>query len=140
MKNQSLQDDSIFPSEEILKAALKRAYPAFTRFIQTVEAEPLDLTHQWRYYKDGKAWLCKVSHKKKTICWISVWKGFFKIAFYFADRLSSGIQELNISDSIKADFANANLIGKLRPLEADVRKLSQLPDLYTIATFKKQAK
>ena len=22
---------------------------------------------QWRYYKDGKAWLCKVQKKKKTI-------------------------------------------------------------------------
>ncbi|PKP08994.1 MAG: hypothetical protein CVU09_13085 [Bacteroidetes bacterium HGW-Bacteroidetes-4] len=37
---------------------------------------------QWRYYNDGKAWLCKVSYKKKTVFWLSVWEAYFKVAFY----------------------------------------------------------
>lgn len=139
-KIQCLKDEATYPSKEVLKAALKRAYPAFEGFIETVEAEPFELTHSWKYYKDGKSWLCKVSHKKKTMCWISIWEGFFKIGYYFTERFSEGIMELDIDDALKSAFTSAQPIGKLKPLPIDVSKKSQLTDVYALLDYKKRAK
>ena len=33
-----------------------------------------------------KAWLYKVTKKKKTICWVSIYDNKFKTGFYFSDK------------------------------------------------------
>lgn len=38
--------------------------------------KPMRRHPEWRYYKDGKSWLCKITQKNKTIVWISLWEPF----------------------------------------------------------------
>jgi hypothetical protein len=58
------------------------SYPAYQALMQEVNLPETPWQVQWRYYNDGKAWLCKVSYKKKTVFWLSVWEACFKVAFY----------------------------------------------------------
>ena len=83
METQLLRDPQIFPTEDVLKNALEPdAYEVFASFMNVITSAEYGLTYEWRYYNDGKSWLCKILHKKKTVMWLSVWDGFFKISFF----------------------------------------------------------
>jgi hypothetical protein len=70
----------------------------------------------WQFYKDGKSWLLKIVKKKKTVCWISVYKKSFEMTFYFTDRAEKSIIESKISTELKEQFTNAKYYNKIRPL------------------------
>jgi len=136
-----LKDPEIFPSNEVLKGVLGEAiYSILESFVQTISGEEYGLTPEWRFYNDGKAWLCKVVFKKKTVVWLSVWEGFFKLGFYFTEKHLEGIAALNISEAIKDDFAKAKPSGRLLPMIIDVRDKGQIGDLLTIVRYKKSLK
>ncbi|WNY26674.1 hypothetical protein MsAm2_04460 [Methanolapillus ohkumae] len=97
------------------------------------------LTPEWHYYKDGKSWLCKVVHKKKTVFWLSVWDGFFKTTFYMTEKIRGGIENLSIDSKIKNDFKQSKPIGKLIPLTVRVDE-KNLKDVLLIVDFKKKLK
>jgi len=139
-KPQLLRDSEIFPSKEILKDALDNTYPVFESFMDTIISDEYGLTPEWNYYRDGKAWLCKVCHKKKTIFWLSVWEGHFKTSFFFTEKHLEGIAALNISESIKNDFAAGKPIGRLIPMIIEVESTAQIEDILTVIRFKKSLK
>lgn len=136
MENPLLKDPEIFPTADVLEKVLENQYPAMKEFIDTVESEEFKLTPNWHYYNDGKAWLCKITLKKKTVIWLSVWSDHFKVAFYFTEKTGAGIAELEIDDSIKEFYLNHKSIGKLKPLVVEVRKKSQLGDVSTLIRYK----
>ena len=136
-----LKNPEIFPSEAVLKNALgDSVYSVLESFLETIANETYGFTIEWRFYNDGKAWLGKVTYKKKTILWLSVWEGFFKTGFYFTEKHLEAIAALDISETIKDNFAKAKLIGRLIPMIIDVNDKNQLNDLLTIIWFKKSLK
>ena len=135
-----LRDADIFPSNKILEDALGEGFNILVSFLKTITNNEYALTLEWRYYNDGKAWLGKAVYKKKTIFWLSVWEGFFKTSFFFTEKHLQAIAELNISETIKDEFAKAKTIGKLIPMIFDVNKENQLGDLLTVVWFKKSLK
>jgi hypothetical protein len=137
-ETQLLRDQNILPTEEVLKAVLEGCYTAFEELMKTIEN--IGLIYEWRYYKDGKSWLCNVSYKKKTIFWLSVWDTCFKLTFFFTEKHLSEIAELDISEKIKTDFALSKPIGRLLPLLINIDKDEQLPDVLKIIEFKKTFK
>ncbi len=140
MEIQLLRDENIFPSEDVLKNALYNLYPVYKELMDTIESEKYGLTHQWNYYKDGKAWLCKISYKKKTVIWLSVLENYFKIGIYFTDKSGAGIKNLDISKDIKKDYASNKTIGKLKPVRINVHDKNQLEDILTLVEYKKNIK
>ncbi|WP_101690366.1 DUF3788 family protein [Dysgonomonas massiliensis] len=136
-----LRDAEIFPSDKVLKDILgENLYSVLVSFIGTITDEEYGLAIEWRYYNDGKAWLGKVVYKKKTILWLSIWKGFFKTSFYFTEKHLEAIAELNISETIKEEFFKSKTIGRLIPMIIDVNIEEQLVDLLTVVRFKKGLK
>jgi len=136
-----LRDSSIYPSGEVLKETLgDTIYNILEPFMETVTNDEYGLTAEWRFYNDGKAWLCKVVHKKKTILWLSIWKGFFKTSFFFTEKHLEAIAALDISETIKENFTKAKPCGRLIPMIFDIRDKSQVDDLLTVVRFKKSLK
>jgi hypothetical protein len=134
-----LTDSNIYPSEEVLKNALGGDnYKVFNKFIETIT--DLGLAPEWKYYNDGKSWLCKICYKKKTVFWLSVWKMHFKLGFYFTEKNCSGINELNIDMSIKEEFNQSKNIGKLIPLVIEMKRIEQIEDVIKIIVYKKSLK
>jgi len=130
-----LNEQSIFPSEEILKNVLAESYAVFEELSATLTNEGVVLA--WKYYKDSKAWLCNASYKKKTIFWLSAWNGYFRTSFFFLERHLEGIAALEIDES---SFTLEKEWGKMIPLIFNISKSAQLPDLLKMAEFKKKAK
>lgn len=140
MEKSPLNDPNIYPDEGVLADVLGTTNPVFEEFTAEISAEPLMLSSEWRYYRDGHAWLCRVSFKKKTVFWLSVWSGYFKTTFYFTEKTGAGISELGISDELLEQFQNNPLIGKLKPLTITVRHQKQLDDIFKVAAYKKELK
>ena len=133
-----LRDESVYPDDSVLGNALGDSYKSYTALLKVFSDN--DLKPEWRYYKDGKAWLCKVEQKKKTVVWISVHSGFLVAALYFPVRLMEQVYELDISDSLKQKIKLTKSVGKLHPCVFEIRDESLLEDLKRVMMFKMTAK
>jgi len=135
-----LREENIKPSDNVLANALgKELYAVYSSLMNIINDE-FNLDAQWRFYKDGNAWLCKIVNRKKTIFWLSVWEGYIKAGFYFTEKTRLNILELEINTKIKEDFSEAKPIGKLLPLIVNIDSMEQLDDLRIIMKFKKELK
>ncbi|MCU4166572.1 DUF3788 family protein [Carboxylicivirga caseinilyticus] len=86
-----LRDKDIEPTDAVLENALgKERFSIYQKLIKIFTNE-YSLEPQWRYYKDGNAWLCKIVYKKKTILWLSVWENYIKTGFYFTEKTRLGV-------------------------------------------------
>ncbi|NLT02306.1 MAG: DUF3788 family protein [Bacteroidales bacterium] len=133
-----LSDPTIFPTDDVLAASLgDTPFETLSSLFDTITAQPLGLTIEWRYYNDGKSWLCKAVFKTKTVFWLSVWPGYFKTSFYFTEKHLEALADLPIAETHKTSLASAAPIGRLIPLTLDVSDGNQLDDLLTLITFKK---
>lgn len=135
-----LQEKEIEPTDKVLENALgKELFIIYQELIEIFTNE-FSLGTQWRFYKDGKAWLCKIVYKKKTILWLSIWEGYIKTGFYFTEKTGTGVLELDIDNKIKAAFEEAKPVGKLIPLIMDINQEKQIEDLKEIIKYKKALK
>ena len=136
MEKQLLREKDIIPTKEVLRDVLGNVYNVLEEVETRLTQSEFALSFDWHYYNDGKSWLCKVSHKKKTVFWLSVWEGFFKTTFYFMERHLEGIAALDISEQIKEDFCRMKPVGKLLPLQISFNRQEQIADLFKIVQFK----
>ena len=106
-----LKDKNVFPTNEVIADVLEASFPAFEEF--SASAAAADLTLEWNYYNDGKAWLCKVLSKKKNLAWLVVYQSFFRVTSYFTEKHLDRIAGMEITESIKEEFYQAKPSGKL---------------------------
>jgi len=111
-----LSDKMQFPSEEIIYSHLGKARNIWVSFFEYLQENHPDILSEWRYYNDGKSWLMKVTRKKKTIFWLSVLKGTFRITFYFTDRAADAIADSTLPAIMKKQFKEGKQFGKIRGL------------------------
>lgn len=140
METIALRDPLVPPTDKILEDILGESYPVFSEMIVIITAPSVGLVHEWRYYNDGKAWLCKVVFKKKTVFWLSAWDQYFRISFYFTEKNAAGIEDLSISKELKDSIRNDKPAGKLLPLVFEMRHKDQIPDLLKVIEYKKSLK
>ena len=133
-----LRDEGVYPDVQVLKTVLGDSFMAYVALLDLFERN--DLTTEWRYYKDGKAWLCKVQKKKKTIIWMSAWKGYMQVAIYFPVRLLDDILGLEIKDSLKKKFLETKNVGKSKPCIFEIRESGMLADLEQVMMLKIKVK
>jgi hypothetical protein len=130
-----LNEQEIFPTSEVLKGILGESYAVFEELSAVLNEQ--DISLEWKYYNDSKAWLCKVSFKKKTVFWLSAWNGFFQTSFFFLERHLEGIAALAIEDG---RFTIEKEWGKMIPLIFQITKSEQLPYLLKMVEYKKKCK
>lgn len=138
METLALRDGDILPTQEVLEAVLGSSYPAFEELNALLIA--MEIRPEWNYYRDGKAWLCKMMFKKKNMAWLHVYDGFFRVSFFFMERHLAAIAELNISEYIKEDFYEMKPVGKLLPMSIVVSDKEKLEDVLTVLRFKRSLK
>lgn len=135
-----LRDENIFPVEDVLRKVLGKRYAAYRELIDTITGKDYGLALEWRFYKDGGAWLGKAIFKKKTVFWLSVWDGFFRTSFYFTEKTRDGVMDLDIDEAVKSAFAASEATGKLVPLSFKIDKKRQIKDVLAIVSYKKALK
>ena len=134
INKKELNDESVYPDEKILKAILGRSYNAYCKLLELFDANEMEYT--WRYYRDGKAWLCKVQKKKRTIVWMSAWKGYMKATIYFPEKYINEIYKLDISEEMKDKIRKTKNTGKSKPCIFEIRNKKILEDINKVIQFK----
>ena len=120
MREPCLIDPDEYPDDEVLERHLGETKPVWDSFLSFIgEAHPSFAT-EWRFYKDGKRWLFKVTKKKKTISCVSVFEGTFSTTFYFTDRVEELLKKSDLKPEYLEQFRNAKKYGKIRPLTVDI--------------------
>jgi hypothetical protein len=133
-----LNDESIEPNESVLKHILGESYKAFTELLELYDKN--GMTYKWRYYKDGKAWLCKVEKKKRTIVWMSAWKGYMKATIYIPEKYVKDIQTIDVTKETMDRIMNTKNVGKSKPCMFEIRNDSVLRDFNQVMQFKVERK
>ena len=136
MERPLLNEKDQYPDDAVLARHLGKAKPAWDAFAAHVAATFGPGALEWRYYSDGQAWLCKVLHKKKTVCWVSVWDKCFKTGFYFTARSDGDIEALPIAAELKEGYRAHPPIGKLKPLTVEVRARKALDAVSVLMNYK----
>lgn len=138
INNIELADESIYPDEQVLKAVLGKSYQSYCELLDLYDRNQMQ--YEWRYYKDGKAWLCKVQKKKRTIVWMSAWKGYMQATVYFPERLIDQIYALPIGKETKDRIRETKNVGKSKPCIFEIRDHQVLEDFDKVMQFKIKAK
>jgi hypothetical protein len=140
METMLLREPEVLPTKEVLERVLGERFSVLNELVDIISKPENGLVLDWRYYKDGKAWLCKASYKKKTVFWLSVWDGFFKINFYFNQKNYLGVLDLELAEEIKNDFIKKVDHAKFIPLSMNVSEKDQIRDILKIINYKKNLK
>lgn len=124
------------PTEEIIFSFIGKTKSHWITIFDHIHKQYPEFIEEWRYYKDGKSWLLKVQRKSKTICWVSVLKGKFKMTFYFTDRAKSAIVESSISEQLKQQFIEGKYYNKIRGLTITFNKKEDVEFAKTLLEIK----
>lgn len=135
---QLLRDEKVFPSEDILRGVAGAYYGVYREYVDLLSVHGISV--DWRYYKDGKAWLGKAVRGTKTICWISLWEGFFRVSFYFATRLKEELGQSAIDRGLLERAMRQYPVGKLLPIVVAVTRQHQIANLMEIVGCKLRLK
>jgi hypothetical protein len=131
-----LNDQKIYPDDDVLAQVLGKTKASWDALGTLLKTDYPLASAEWRYYRDGKSWLCKVTQKKKTLCWLSVHKGFFRTTFYFGDKVESAIVQSQLSETIKDEWLHRERIGKIRPISLSIRKRADLKTVQALLEIK----
>lgn len=134
INNKELTDEKTYPDEAVLKAILGKSYTAYTLLIELFNSH--EMVHEWRYYRDGKAWLCKVQKKKRTIVWMSAWKGYMKATVYIPQKYLRQIYKLDISGKSKDKIRLTKNVGKSKPCIFEIINKKVIKDFEKVMLFK----
>ncbi len=114
MEKPCLKDKNEYPNDDVLSKYLGDVKSVWNSFIDSLKEDYPLFTTEWRYYNDGKNWLFKVTKKKKTICWVSIFDNQFKTTFYFAFKAEELIKSSNLKKEYIDQFINGKSYGKVK--------------------------
>lgn len=140
MDRPCLNDPGEFPGDEVLARHLGKAKPAWDAFMKMLKDDYPQIAAEWRYYNDGKSWLCKVRRKDRTVCWVSVWDKFFKAAFYLNARAEDVVRCSSLDNALKDGFLNLPEGTKLRSICVEVCFRSTLKAVKELIEIKLKVK
>jgi hypothetical protein len=138
MDHPLLSDPHEFPGDEVLSRHLGKAKLAWDGFMGLLKGDYPQLSAEWRYYNDGKSWLCKVTRKTTTICWVAVWDRYFTVGFYLNAKAEPLVRAGSLDSALKGSFLHAT--GKLRSIRVEVRARPALKAVRELIEIKLQAK
>ncbi|MBN2020173.1 MAG: DUF3788 family protein [Sedimentisphaerales bacterium] len=140
MEKPCLNDKNEYPDDEVLSRYLGKVKNAWDSFIVFLNENHPSFSREWRYYNDGKSWLYKITKKKKTICWVSVYPRMFKTAFYLPDRAEDLIKAGGPGKKYIDQFIHGKRYGKIRAVIVEIKKTADLNATKTLIEIKEQVK
>lgn len=140
MEKPCLNDKNEYPDDEVLSRILGRVKKSWDTFADFIRESYPAFSAEWRYYIDGHNWLYKITKKKKTICWVSVYHHKFKTTFYFSDKAEELITASKLEKKYMDQFLHGKRYGKIRGVTVEIKKLADLKATKTLIRIKEQMK
>ena len=131
-----LSDKAVYPTDEIVFSIIGDNRSVWEKTMSYLQENYPAGTREWRYYNDGKQWLFKFLFKKKTIFWLSLISGTFRITFYLGGNAESLITVSTLSEDVKAEFLRKEFSGPFRPVTIIVKRDSDLDNIRKLIDMK----
>lgn len=84
------------PTEEELAAALGPAKAVWDRFIAGLAEENGVDVQEWSSYSRKAGWSLRLKRKKRTIVWLALCQGCFRVAFILGDKAMKAARECEL--------------------------------------------
>ena len=140
MEKPCLNDKNEYPDDAVLSHYLGKVKKTWDSFIDFINENYPSFSGQWRYYNDGKSWLYKLTKKKKTVSWISIYHNKFKTTFYFPDKAEELIKTSKLKKEYIDQFVHGKKYGKIRGISVEIKKSADLNATKTLIEIKEQVK
>ena len=138
INSEELNDPSVYPDEPTLMRILGPSYGAYSELLQLYKKNGLE--HQWRYYGDGKAWLCKVFSKRRTVVWMSAWKDYIQATIYLPEKHIDGVYAWDIDEDTRQRIGRTKNVGRSKACIFEVRDFDILKDFDAVLQYKLRLK
>jgi hypothetical protein len=138
MDRPGLNDPEVFPDTTVLSRMLGPAKAVWDTFMEMLQENDPQIAAEWRYYSDGKSWLCKVVQRKTTICWVAVWDKYFSVAAYLNTKAEPLVRASSLPRAVKDSFLQSDK--KLRAITIEVRKIPDLEAVRELIGLKMRSK
>ena len=140
MEKPCLNDKNEYPDDEVLDRHLGKVKDTWDSFMDFINESYPSFSGEWRYYKDGKSWLYKITKKKKTVCWVSIWHNMFKTTFYFPDKAEELIKASKLKKEYIDQFIHGKKYGKIRGVTVVIKKSTDANATKKLIEIKEQVK
>ncbi len=136
MKPPILHDPKIFPTERVIASHIGASKTYWDTLFTHIHNDLPELKEEWRYYNDGKSWLMKATRKTKTMFWLGVVDGAFRVTFYFTDKASEALKQSSISQALKKQFYEGKYYNKIRGITVMVKSKRSVEDVRRLLEMK----
>lgn len=135
-----LTDKNVTPDDKLIFSVIGDRKILWQNIMSFVHDNYKDINEEWRYYNDGKQWLFKLQQKKKTIFWIAILEGTFRVTFYFGDKAEPLITASDLPVSIKNNFKTSKKYGKIRAITLKMKNSSDVETVKKLISIKTRLK
>jgi hypothetical protein len=135
-----LSDKSVIPTDEYIFSLIGNNKHYWKRIMDHVSENYMDTLGSWNYYNDGKQWLFKMVHKKKTIFWSRVINGTFRITFYLGNKAEAILDDSDLPQTLKDDFKTAKRYGLIRPVSFEIHGEPDVENVLKLIAIKAKMK
>lgn len=135
-----LSDKSVIPTDEYIFSLIGDNKLHWKRIMDHLSENYKDFNGSWNYYNDGKRWLFKMVHKKKTIFWCSIVDNTFRITIYLGNKAEAIIENSDLPRAVKDEFKTAKRYGLIRPVTFVIKSETDVENVFKMIAIKSKMK
>lgn len=135
-----LSNRDVPPTDEIIFSHIGKKKDLWQSIMADVSVHYNDMAGTWNYYNDGKQWLFKMVQKKKTIFWIGVMEGSFRVTFYFGGKAEPFIVASDLPDGEKQQYLSGKRYGNIRAVTINVNEKHDISTIMKLIEIKTRLK
>ncbi len=139
-ENPGFSDPNVKPDEKLIFSRIGDKKKLWQTIMAHISDNYKEMEGSWNYYNDGKQWLFKMVHKKKTIFWSSIAEGGFRITFYLGGKAEPVIVASDLSDTAKQQYLIGQRFGKIRAITVIVNDMSDVSEVKKLIAIKVRLK
>jgi len=135
-----LTDKLIYPTDDYIFSIIGDKKIFWQNIMNHMADNYKDSSGEWNFYNDGKRWLFKMIHKKKTIFWAAILTDTFRITFYFGNKAEPVIDGSDLPQTIKDGFRTAKRYGLIRPVSFKIMNNTDVENVLKLVAIKHKLK
>jgi Protein of unknown function (DUF3788) len=135
-----LTDKLIYPTDDYIFSIIGDKKVLWQSIMNHMDVNYKDSSGEWNFYNDGKRWLYKMIHKKKTIFWAAILTDTFRITFYFGNKAEPAIDGSDLPQTIKDGFRTAKRYGLIRPVSFKILNNTDVENVLKLIAIKHKIK
>jgi len=133
-----LKDPGIIPDEDFIASHLGQNSILWNSLFDSLRSDYPELSGSWKYYSDVKSWLYKCVQSSKTVFWLSLIDGTFRVTFYFNAKNQNAVFECGIPEHFKKLFRETNENKKFKNMTVAVNSGTDVETVLTLVKVKRR--